>query len=69
MVYQPIRVVIADDHPVVLDGLATLLNTTPCIAVVGIAQSFRILLDLLDRMIADILITLLKKLADISLYV
>jgi DNA-binding NarL/FixJ family response regulator len=56
MAHQPIRVVIADDHPVVLDGLATLLNSTPSIAVVGIAQSFRVLLDLLDRIITDIVI-------------
>jgi DNA-binding NarL/FixJ family response regulator len=56
MIEQPIRVIIADDHPVVLDGLATLLNATAGLAVVGLAQSFPLLLDLLDRVTTDILI-------------
>jgi DNA-binding NarL/FixJ family response regulator len=56
MTNHPIHVIIADDHPVVLDGLAALLNAAPEIAVVGIARSFSILLDLLDRVAADVLI-------------
>ena len=56
MIEQPIRVIIADDHPVVLDGLATVLNATAGMAVVGLAQSFPTLLDLLDRVAAEILI-------------
>jgi DNA-binding NarL/FixJ family response regulator len=56
MTNHPIRVIIADDHPVVLDGLAALLNTAPEIAVVGIARSFSILLDLLERVADDVLI-------------
>ena len=51
-----IRVVIADDHPVILDGLTTLLAANPTIAVVAVAQSFRALLDVLDRVAADVLI-------------
>lgn len=34
---DPIRVVIADDHPVFRDGLASLLGTQPDVAVVGTA--------------------------------
>ncbi|WP_339384502.1 response regulator transcription factor, partial [Oscillatoria sp. FACHB-1407] len=30
-----IRVLVADDHPVVRDGLAAVLNTKPCIDVVA----------------------------------
>jgi len=53
---QPIRVMIADDHPVVLDGLTTLLSANATIAVVGIARSFEDLFELLERVTADILI-------------
>jgi DNA-binding NarL/FixJ family response regulator len=56
MFEQPIRVIIADDHPVVLEGLATVLNATVGLTIVGLAQSFPMLLDLLDRVTTDILI-------------
>lgn len=38
---EPVRVVIADDHPVVRAGLAALLQSLPGIEVVGIADSGR----------------------------
>ena len=34
---EPIRILIADDHPVVRDGLAAMLGTQPDFAVVGLA--------------------------------
>ena len=36
--YQPIRVLIADDHAVVREGLRTLINTEPGMTVIGEAQ-------------------------------
>jgi DNA-binding NarL/FixJ family response regulator len=38
-VSQPIRLVIADDHPVVRDGLRAMLDTQPDIEVVGEATT------------------------------
>ena len=34
---EPVRVLVADDHPVYRDGLAALLRTVPGIEVVGTA--------------------------------
>ena len=51
-----IRVVIADDHPVLLDGLTALLATHPTIHVVGVSRSFNDVLALLTTTSADVLI-------------
>ena len=53
---EPIRVVIADDHVLVLDGMRQALDALPDISVVGIATSGRELLRVLDQVMPDVLI-------------
>lgn len=50
----PVRLVIADDHPVVLDGLLATLSNAPGLKVVGVAQSFEEIVELLSRVTADV---------------
>ena len=52
----PIRVVIADDHVLVLDGLRHALDAIPDITVVGIATSGRDLLGVLEQASPDVLL-------------
>lgn len=40
MIHKPIRVFIADDHPIVRDGLTTIIERDPRLNVVGTAASF-----------------------------
>jgi DNA-binding NarL/FixJ family response regulator len=49
-----VRVLIADDHPVFLDGLRTLLDSTDDIAVVGAAGDGQVLIDLASRTPYDV---------------
>lgn len=49
-----VRVLIADDHPVFLDGLRLLLGTSPLIEVVGAANDGAQLLALADEVVADV---------------
>jgi DNA-binding NarL/FixJ family response regulator len=49
-----VRVLIADDHPVFLDGLRTLLDSTDGIAVVGAAGDGQELIDLASRTPYDV---------------
>jgi DNA-binding NarL/FixJ family response regulator len=51
-----IRVIIADDHPVVRDGLLTIQAGHHQIQIVGVATSFEQVLDLLATIPADVLI-------------
>jgi len=53
---KSIRVVIADDHPIVLDGLTTILSAAPSIQLVGFARSFSELIALLDSVSTEILV-------------
>ena len=48
------RVLIADDHPVFLEGLRLLLESTPEITVVGVAADGAELVALADRVDADV---------------
>ncbi|WP_448681698.1 response regulator [Pseudomonas nicosulfuronedens] len=52
-----IRVVIADDHPIVLAGMQQLLERCPGIEVTGTATSSTELMKLLDDGLCDVLIT------------
>ena len=52
----PIRIVIADDHVLVLDGLRQALDSLPDISVVGIATSGRELLRVLEQVTPDVLL-------------
>lgn len=51
-----VKIVLADDHAIVLDGVASLLAATPKISVVGKAASGQQTLDLLNRVDAHIVI-------------
>ncbi len=50
-----IRIVVADDHPVVRRGIMLILSTEPGMTIVGEATNGGELLDLLDREPADVL--------------
>lgn len=51
-----IRVLIADDHPVFLDGLRMLLDSAPDIEVVGTASNGSTLLELAARTACDVVV-------------
>jgi DNA-binding NarL/FixJ family response regulator len=52
----PIRVIIADDHPIVRDGIQAILAGDPQTHVVGVATSFDDVLVLLTNVSADVLV-------------
>ena len=56
MTAVPLRIVVADDHPIVLDGLKTLLAGAPDMQIVGIVTSFSAVITLLAQLSADVLI-------------
>ena len=53
---RPIRVVIADDHPVVREGLSALLDSVPSITVAGVAGTGREAVQAAVRLRPDVLI-------------
>lgn len=53
---QPIRVVIADDHVLVLDGMRQALNALPDIQVVAVATTGDELIAVLDKAEPDVLL-------------
>src|SRR4051812_14570056 len=53
---SPIRILIADDHPVVLAGLSSMLSTQPDLDVVGAAAGGDEALQMLRAHRADILL-------------
>jgi two-component system, NarL family, response regulator NreC len=55
-----IRIVIADDHEIFRDGLALMLSRQPNIALVGQAGNGRELLELLENVEVDVVMTDLK---------
>ncbi|HJT72718.1 MAG TPA: response regulator transcription factor [Chitinophaga sp.] len=55
-----IRLVIADDHEIFRDGLALMLSRQPNIALVGQAGNGRELLEILNEVEADVIMTDLK---------
>jgi DNA-binding NarL/FixJ family response regulator len=55
-VSQPIRVIIADDHPVVRDGLCAMLDTQPDIEVVGEATTGAEALDMVRSLRPDLVL-------------
>jgi two-component system, NarL family, response regulator LiaR len=56
MSYHSIRVIIADDHPIIRAGVRATLSAHPQIQVVGEAASFSELLGLLETIAAHVLI-------------
>jgi DNA-binding NarL/FixJ family response regulator len=52
----PIRVILADDHALVLQGLCTLLSGLPDIEVVAAVQNSETILTTLDEQAADVLV-------------
>lgn len=53
---ESIRVVIADDHPIVLNGLTMILAAARSIQLVGVARSFNEMISLLDSVSTDMLV-------------
>ncbi len=53
---QPITVIVADDHPIVRDGILTILAATPHLRVVATVASFQELLARLPSIQADVVI-------------
>lgn len=51
-----IRILVSDDHPVVLDGLVAILSTQPDFEVIGAATSGEIALDLARGLLPDVLL-------------
>lgn len=56
MGFQPIRVIIADDHPIVRAGLEAILAADRQVQIVGVATDFEEVLTLLARTPADVLV-------------
>jgi DNA-binding NarL/FixJ family response regulator len=56
MTPQPIRIVVADDHPVVRTGFATLLGTQPDLTVVGTASDGAEAVHLCRRLSPDVVL-------------
>jgi DNA-binding NarL/FixJ family response regulator len=54
--FQPIRVIIADDHPIVREGLQTSLGASPQIHIVGVATRFAEVVALLETVQAHVLV-------------
>lgn len=52
----PVRLVIADDHPIFRDGLIRLIDTTPGLSVVGTASDGQEALSLVTRLEPDMLL-------------
>lgn len=52
----PVRLIVVDDHPVVRDGTAALLDKQPGLRVVGTAGSVDEARELLDRVEADVVL-------------
>ncbi len=51
-----IRVMVADDHPIIIEGTTAYLTTRSHLQVVGVAKSYAALRDLLATTTADVLI-------------
>lgn len=51
-----IRVVVADDHPIIVDGMQNVLAQHPAISLVGVARSFAMVSEVLNQTAPDVLI-------------
>mgnify|MGYP003827747267 CR=1 FL=1 len=54
---KPVRILLVDDHQIVLDGLANLLSTIPGLQISGKALDGSLALDFLEDNETDLLIT------------
>jgi two-component system, NarL family, captular synthesis response regulator RcsB len=54
---QPVRIAIADDHPLLLSGLTHELEKQAGVTVAGVAQNSTELMDLLNRQSVDVVIS------------
>src|SRR5687768_17491680 len=53
---EPIRILIADDHPVVRDGLAAILSTQPDFQVIGEASNGQEVVQKMNELRPDVLL-------------
>jgi DNA-binding NarL/FixJ family response regulator len=51
------KLIIADDHQIMIDGLLSILSNYPDIKTIGVAKNGRQVLSLLDQELADIVLT------------
>ena len=56
MMANPIRLIIADDHPVVREGLRAVLDSEPDVEVVGEAADGSQVLELVDSLVPDLVL-------------
>lgn len=56
MLHQIIRIIIADDHPIIVEGIQSRLVQDSRMHVVGVARSFLALTELLKTTVADVVI-------------
>src|SRR5690349_1793828 len=56
MAFRPIRVIIADDHPIVRAGLQTILEQDPQVVIAGVATNFSEVREVLRRGPADVVV-------------
>jgi two-component system, NarL family, captular synthesis response regulator RcsB len=57
MAAKPVKIIIADDHPAVLEGIKYELACTPTFDVVGTARNSTEVMELLDYVLCDVLVT------------
>jgi DNA-binding NarL/FixJ family response regulator len=55
-VLNPVRILVVDDHPVVHDGVALLVERTRSITIAGYARSGREAIDLAERLQPDVVL-------------
>lgn len=56
MMSDTIKILVADDHPVVRDGLVAILSTQPDFAIVGEAANGREVVEQMQRLMPDVLL-------------
>lgn len=53
---KPIKIILTDDHQIVIDGLKAVLETAPDIQIIGAALNGKVLLQLLQTLTPDLIL-------------